>query len=690
MHVVAADVPPTRTNADYVRDYRNADPVRAAQNKARYRHNNSKWMTDAQYLERPFVAWDGEGITTPDGRHLYVMLAVKAADGDSDYCADTTGLSTTAIFEFILTNAARHSNGIHVIYGGGYDFNLWMRDLTRPELQRVYSQKYVTWNGYRIGWRRGKSFYLARVDFSGRTIGHGVTIYDVVSFFQCSFVKACDAYLGPRFHERDMIVTNKALRSSFVETDVPVMRKYNDAELVNLLALMHDLRERLNRCTLRPRRWDGPGAVAAALLTRERVKTAMHECPPPVAEAARFAYAGGRFEIVRFGHVETVAYEYDLNSAYPAALCNVPDLTDGHWTRHRGDPGPQAFALYHVEYHGTDPNLPGALFRRETNGAVSYPMSVTGWYWSPEVEASREYCARGYGHMRILEAWVYSPASERKPFTFVGPLYTKRLALKDAHDGAHVGIKLALNSLYGKLAQQIGWERKRDGTLKIPPFHQLEWAGYVTSWCRAKVLAACLDHLSDVIAFETDAVFTSAPLEVNVSSALGDFGLKVFQNLTYVQSGLYFADADDETVVKTRGVDRCRCADPATECVCGSLTRARVLAHLSERKAIDRVATATLTRFVGAGVALTQDWSKWCTWEVMLKHLTLEPAGKRVHSACPCMRREAIGIETGTWHLTECPLRDHTHSCAFPVEWINPNPDMIELSELRERVPDYD
>lgn len=190
-----------------------------------------------------------------------------------------------------------------------------------------------------------------------------------------------------------------------------------------------------------------------------------------------------------------------MNSAYPAALQHVPDLNDGTWVYHENDPGNLPFAMYHVRYSGTRRDIPGAFFRRNPKGTVCYPMNVTGWYWSPEVATGREYCDRGYGSMEILEVWEYRANDEaRKPFDFIPPLYRERKALKAAGDGAHVGIKLGLNSLYGKLAQQVG--AKQDaatGDWRLPPFHQLEWAGYTTSYCRARVLSAVLDNLDSVI-----------------------------------------------------------------------------------------------------------------------------------------------------------------------------------------------
>lgn len=664
-----------------------AEPVRAASSTERNRawrkrnpgYDRSKDL-ERDYLSRPFVAWDGEGITGNDGIHRYVMLAVRDADGYNNDYVNPDGIGTYHALDFIHYVAQQvPKNAIHTMYGAGYDFNMILRDLPRQTLDRLYHGSFTRWDDFKLAWRPGKSLWIARLDpRTGKRVGRAVTIFDVVPFFQCAFVRACDDYLGSRFVHREMIVENKALRSSFTESDIPEVRRYNDAELVNLLALMQELRARLNAVGLRPRRWDGPGAIASELLRREGVKKAQTLCPEPVAEAARYAYAGGRFEVIKYGKHNGTAYEYDVNSAYPAALQHVPDLNDGTWVYHENDPGNLPFAMYHVRYSGTRRDIPGAFFRRNPKGTVCYPMNVTGWYWSPEVATGREYCDRGYGSMEILEVWEYRANDEaRKPFDFIPPLYRERKALKAAGDGAHVGIKLGLNSLYGKLAQQVG--AKQDaatGDWRLPPFHQLEWAGYTTSYCRARVLSAVLDNLDSVIAFETDAVFTTVPLNVPHDDELGSFEAIRFDNLTYVQSGMYFGEIDGKQIAKTRGVDR------------GTLTRDDVETRMHAPFSDDRTATATLTRFVGAGIALAQNMARWRKWERVTKTLTLEPAGKRVH-LCECQkprpgRRAGEPLREGL-HDTFCPMLDDAHSCQFPILWENPNPDMSELAELREQ-----
>jgi hypothetical protein len=710
LEFIDATLTPTNplTGAERQRRYRIKGGERQA--KKTYRHKRSMHTTDTAYLARKFRVWDGEGATLSDGRHIYTMFAAKLDGETSTDIIDPTGLATGAILNFILETAT--DDALNVIYGGSYDFNMFLADLSEDDLRAVYENRSHVWHGFRIMWRRGKSFYLCYVDAFGKKVGRGVTIYDVIPFFQCSFVKACDDYLGDGFVGRDTIIENKAKRSNFVAESLSDVRAYNDLELENLIHLCNELRLRLNKVGLRPRRWDGPGAVAAALLLREGVKEHMAVSPPEVASAARFAYAGGRFEVIKYGIVPgKPAYEYDVNSAYPAALLNVPSLTQGHWRHETGEDAAKVypFAIYHLRSEAALDHIPAPLFRRDVNGTICYPMTVTGWYWTPEYEAAKAYSEtldwyenpEPLGNLTVLECWRFVPDVDNvKPFAFIEPLYNKRRALKKAGDGAHVGIKLALNSLYGKLAQQVGAEQKADGSWRIPPFHQIEWAGYTTSYCRAKVLMAALRNINSVIAFETDAVFMTEPIDVPVSSNLGEFEQVKFTGLAYISSGLYFGSSDDKpdsdptrNIAKTRGVDR------------GHLTIMDVIAKIRAPLADERECAVTLTRFNGAGVALAQGFDKWRRWEDVTKHIYLGPSGKRVHLECwqcnplnenydPALP-PVTGVRLGMWHTTFCPILNDGHSVEFPVEWENPQTvipgaETLTLAETRNEENFYD
>lgn len=620
------------------------------------------------YLSREFIAWDGEGITI-DGEHRFVMLA----NSKGAYLENLEGLPTLDVFEMLLTEKSKYPDAIHIIYGGGYDINMSLKDLSHRQVRGLYLNDWYTIGGYRLQWRRGKSLFIGRTGEKG-----GITLYDVMPFFQCAFVKACDEYLGDRFRERELIVSNKGARSSFRPEDLAEIKYYNEMELVNLVELASELRIRLDKVGLRLQRWDGPGAIAAALLTKQGVKSAMNKCPDPVAKAARHAYAGGRFEVVRNGAVDDYAYEYDVNSAYPYGLGFVPNLANGEWIHSAGErcvlPGWNTYALYRVHYRYARPEIPGPLYRRHKRGQISYPLSTEGWYWGPDVYAASVHAERYDGILTVYESWTFIENDPNdKPFAFIEPLFNKRRALKAAGDGAHVGIKLGLNSLYGKLCQQVGFRTLPDGRMIPPSFHQLEWAGYVTAMCRSKVLLAAIDDLECVIAYETDALFTSKRLDVPTGTGLGEWEETVFRNLTYAQSGLYFAETDKGApVAKTRGVDR------------GSLTREMVESAMLQPLAADRYVQASLTRFIGAGLALQTKWATWRTWHTMPKTIDVEPNGKRVHRDCDMCASEGGSITPGVWHHTFAPFYDNQFNYEFPIAWINPDPNMAELEELRD------
>lgn len=658
-------IPVPKTRSEIRATYRASEKGKATRKRERkaWRKSPGGKRSELRYQTRkrrnkPFVAWDGEGVTREDGTHDYLLLA----NSNGDIITSMDSLSTEEILDFCLDNVVKDT--INVIYGASYDWNMWLIDFTEDELRTLYDEQRIEWRGYTILWRRGKMFHIISPDRKTSAI-----FYDVVSFFQTSFVKACDSYLGDEFEQRDMIVANKMLRSGFRAADLREIAEYNRAELVNLVKLVDELRNRLHAVDLFPSRWDGPGAIAVALMSREKVPEHMAPSPEAVMPAVRSAYFGGRFEIVKCGHVEKTAYEYDINSAYPWALLDVPSLVGGTWENKRTT-RVHPFAIYRLKYTAATPvTFPQPLPCRYPNGATAYPPGVTGWYWSPEYDVARQYVKMYGGKLEVLETWVFTPATNVKPFAYVSPLYAKRRALKAAGDGAHVGVKLGLNSQYGKLAQQVGWRRDFKGRVHIPPYHQLEWAGYVTSKCRAEVLRAALPVLDRVIAWETDAVFTEVPLEgITLWEGLGEWEASEFASLTYLQSGTYFAtEASGKEIERTRGVDL------------GQLTRQRVLSAMERG---DTHVPASLTRFMTAGVSLQWGIEHWCRWETSTKQVSLYPDGKRAHVGC---EHCSPGFTLGVWHSTiTAAWAIPRVSCEYEVEWANPGMMSKQLAAMRQ------
>lgn len=643
----AVDRPEYRdtTNAARQSKYRTTDKGREAKRK----------LEDGQYLSRPFIGWDSEGITDlSDGSHRTVLFANSL--GHRIVIRPGERLSTSEAFGFILAERLLNPSAIHVWYGGGYDTNMLLGDLPHTSIEALARKGSVWWDGWHIEYRKGKLLRLTRRKQS-------VTVYDVISFFQCSFIKACDSYLGTDWLMRDEIVRMKAERSTFEEKDIESIITYNDAENANLVRLMEELRLRLFRAGLIIRRWDGPGAVASSLMAREAVKPKLADVPSDTGKATRTAYAGGRFEVLRFGHYVGKVYEYDVNSAYPAALRNVPCLAHGSWQHVVKPIAVREFAVYRIRWSGAEHLDPGPLWVRNEDGTICYPTHGEGWYWSPEAQMVLD---TRPDLVEFLEAWEFIPGCDEKPFAFIDGLYLKRQALKRTGDGAHVGIKLGLNSLYGKLAQQLGWRLDPERGLKLPPYHQIEYAGYVTSHCRASVFRAISDVPHAVIAFETDAVFTSEPLSLPIGSQLGEWERTEFDSITYIKSGFWYGTSGGKLVTRTRGIDP------------DSVTREDFIAVWES--GLSATVPATDSRFVGMSVALIQGMEKWRTWRREVRQIVPFPSGKRTP-----WNPDARTMKPGRLYETECPYsyRSENISQEFPIEWLVQNAMGDDYAELR-------
>jgi hypothetical protein len=565
-----------------------------------------------------FCAWDGEGLTMK-GRHAYVLLCSSAGDR----LWRSGGVGTLEALATITARArALDRRTVHVVFGGSYDMNCWLRELTPFQLTQVWQGKRVTLYSsderpralFRVEYRPRRSLVVWDVEHDSR-----VTVWDVWGFFQGSFVGALEKYgLPVPAHLRTM----KAARSSFTLAQRRAVTRYCAQECDLLVTLMTLTRDYLAQAELPVRRWDGAGACAVALLTRERVKDHLTVGPDQVRRAARYAYAGGRIELVRYGHApRTPLHHYDVCSAYPAAIRGCPSLARGAWRTRTLSGGSvwrerDAFMLVHVEYNFTDTRS-GVLpfFWRSPTGAIFYPWRGAGWYWLPEVAAACEALEAGAieGTVRLGRSYAWEPAGAPVyPFAFVDQAYAQRRTWKAAGVGAEKALKLAMNSLYGKTAQHSGARGK------APAFHQLEYAGYITSVTRAQMFrAACLAG-PDLVGLATDAIFSTRPLEqLEQGSALGQWEYHAHQGSTFVQSGVYWLDEPDGTVTAfSRGFDK------------GSLNR-RAIVQAWKRGAESW--DASLTRFVtmGAVVAGQEPASAWRQWKRAPRVLALNPSGTK-------------------------------------------------------------
>lgn len=551
-----------------------------------------------------FVAVDGEGFNVgPEivrhvgadkkeyisRKHEYSFLS--SSDGTELY--NPYGrLTTKQCLDFLIDIQSRQKSAILVCFGASYDmthmlaFGLEREDLDillhgegKPFSRNVLS---VTLSGdgethdYRIELRNRKSLTVWRWEhgsdkYERKSKKDGTTswkntcksqacLWDVWGFFQSSFVDALSEWL-PGDADYEFIKREKGNRNVFDRSEIDTIRRYNAAELRCLVSMMDRVREGVRTLGLKIKRWDGAGAIAAAMLDLHAIKDHMATSPPHVFEAARHAYSGGHIEAFKLGHYMGTVYHYDINSAYPDQFRNLPSLRHGVWrSGNAAEPVPRGFTLVRLEFR-FEPGLPFyPLFYRQTGGNIVYPERGGGWYWFPEFDTARRFVQKfGAIEFRVIEWHHFETQSNEAPFAFISGYYEQRKAIvaeskrTGIPNGAEKTLKLGYNSCYGKAAQQVG-ARIKEGEIVPPVYFQLEWAGYVTAGCRAKLMDAAMQDPDAIISVATDGIFSIRRLDLYTpkTKELGAWDFNTHLGITIVMPGIYWLH-DEPTEKRPNG-----------------------------------------------------------------------------------------------------------------------------------------
>jgi len=667
--------------------------------------------------ERPFVGWDGEGYNayavSSDGtieiEHRYMLFG--ASTGDYITGID---LDTADCLELILQTGEENPTAFNVGFAFEYDVNMILKNLPWRTLAILREQGHCRWKGpngkrYRIEHVPHKWFKVSLKD------GPSVRIYDVFGFFHCSYLSALDKHGIGSDSKRAKITAGKSARGSFTYSDIEEVTAYWSDEISLLPPLMDTVRAAAYGGGYRISEWHGPGALATYLL-RDRGVINWHSkknVPAEVKSAIRYAMAGGRFTPSLCGLYIGPIYTADINSAYIYACSLLPRLDRGCWIRYpadKVDPRNLArFGLYKIEFDaGSEqrtnarkacvPEPPYPLFHRSKNGVLRWPRRTQGWYWSPEAAL-----VANSSHARILEAWVWDDDGSY-PFRFVNDAYSRRLELQDQGDPIEKTYKWALASMYGAFARRVGWDKK---TKKPPASHELAWAGFITSWCRAAVWNAAMDVYlrgkgKGLISIDTDGITSTVPfreshLPNGVGKGLGQWKLEEWTGILQWQAGVYWLrDSEGKwKEPKSRGI-------PKGAIPFDTAYNALRSMDYSRRPFVHPYLSLYRTRFVGYQQALRGQFGKWRKWfrEPVKVLLGGHPSGKAFHFplACGACRASIAGNpppddSLDSLHVVTGTTPDDIHSWPHKLPWLEPQtslPDDFTVDDFKPIVKDGD
>lgn len=529
---------------------------------------------------RPFLAIDGEGGGTDAvGRQNYLLMVAANADMEFTLQRDGKPLGARDCLEWILALPPRPTL---VAFGLGYDATQILRGMKPQTLRGIMNPphgkngpSYTYWGDFAVIYQQGQYLRVARIDrSSGKPVivkGSSRTIYETLGFFQTSFVKVIEHWGVGSAEERAVIAANKERRNEF-DGLTDEMIRYCTLECRHLAMVMEEFRTVCSEAGILPRQWAGAGHLAAALLDMhnvpkrprmtletaalaERKPSARPEKPrrperdPDFEIAAAAAYYGGRFETGRIGYTAGPVYEYDLRSAYPAAMSSLPCPLHTEWIHKpylRSLPKTGLFVA-HVSFEQPDKPWCGLPFRSK-GGTLHWPRAGRGLYWSPEFLAARRCLG---AKITVIDLWQAQCKCRCRPFDWVEALFEERRRLGSKTRG--YPLKLGLNSLYGKLAQRCG----------RGPYHDVVAAGLITVITRARLVEALSHDPEAVVMLATDALFSTRPLPLDIGDGLGQWEAKEWPDLFIVQPGVYWSPARLETGLKSRGAPRSVIGDAA-------------------------------------------------------------------------------------------------------------------------------
>lgn len=519
------------------------------------------------------MAFDGEGSY---GR--YQLLACSADPSD---IRSQNGLGTDECLGYIaglIRSGAITTNDALIGFGLGYDFENILRSVPDEDYFRLKAGTMIRYGPYGLK-------YVARkfldVEYKEDEATVRFRLQDIYPYFQTSFIKACEqrGIVLP-----DRVYEGKRNRGGFRWRDIDKIAAYNRDELTAMVALAESLRTdfvgAFTAVGITPaigrNAWYGPGSQALAVLAAARTQEldrpstrlaidvlntfdasygslVRREGARSPSDSLRRAYQsavhhpftsayfGGRIEAAMQGRFSQRLWDYDLTSAYPYAITRLPDLSHSTLVpTDRLDPD-ERIGIYLARWRD-DPDRPFHPFPYRTRGGnVYFPASGYGWLLSPELYAAED------TEIEVVRGYVYTGTEGYGRGTregnstlagLVSSMGRHRAEAKRRGDPAHRGLKLLMNSVYGKTLQKEGSRR----------FFNAFLAAWITSVTRSLIYGLIRStRMGQVISVMTDGVLSTTPLSCTLGDSLGTWTVSEFGGGYQFAPGVYLLENLDGT-----------------------------------------------------------------------------------------------------------------------------------------------
>lgn len=453
---------------------------------------------------------------TQDGKAVLITVAGPKSESGRLKFPHSYG----EIHAFMWVRADRY-----MTYNMDYDARALIKFLPRAVWIKLYRDEKVRWMNFSLVYKPGREFSSSNDSGSFR-------LYDLAGHFGASLRAASKAMLGD--DRKDDIPKSwypqMAVKLADSRTQQKVI-KYGirDAEVCR--DVWYALRRQYRKIGVPAKSLSRPistGSIAAGYFGK-RVKS---DVSAHANWTAQKAYAGGRIEVYKRGNFPHV-WIYDLRSAYPAVLADLPDPRKADEVREAGIRPDSLYSVHHVELNiPLDFKLPPF----PTWGAGKVRIYPTGhflaWLTGPElcyamaknwVQSVRD----GYHLIGNPRPWLHD--------------LLKLYKMREKKPEISYALKIVMNSIYGKFAQRndsyrepyfVGSGTRKIGNKFVEKSRHLSGttnffvASYITAHTRLRLQSA-MDSIGhgSVVLSATDALMTTKPLypAVLTGKKMGDW-----------------------------------------------------------------------------------------------------------------------------------------------------------------------
>jgi len=444
------------------------------------------------------------------------------ADSDARTLDDIT---TESVIRFLF--AKKYQNTWNFFYNISYDAEVILK-LLGEDLNSYKTTGSLTfpYDDYTLDYIPGKKLAI-------RKGHHSVIFFDIAQFYHTTLVDAYLQNIGPLpEHYLSMKKKRKQFSLRFYRRNKQKVVNYCVFDCQNTKKLAQNWIGLFYKAfSFYSARWLSSGYLAEKVLINNGVIIPKFDSTP--YEIQRFAYQcyfGGRFEILKRGFIGT-AFLYDINSAYPFALSQIPDITKGQWIQSNKIQNDAEIGFFKILVDVPDCKfVPPFPFR--ANRILVFPSGKFITFCTLD-----ELLACQNVQYKILDSHQFIPDHLEFPYIdFIVKMYKKRQELKQDGNPLELPIKIILNSIYGKTGAVV---KSRIGSLFNPVLFAT-----ITGKTRAQLYEfVCKNNLEkSIVSFATDSICTTKELNLN-SDKLGELSFEKSANdVFYLQNGLYRFD----------------------------------------------------------------------------------------------------------------------------------------------------